>query len=578
MADPIARAIGTFSALKGMDLRQQAFDQEQEDRAFNRGMAMRAENRTQEAFDMNKAAQESNAAWQQKERGRKVQDWTEADIEKARSQADQILLQAVKGAEASGTDLDVSSLLAQLEPVKHGLKRKLQALYDPQTVQARTDATLGLLKQLRSGQFDHDTLLQDANLAFADELDARGRKYDAKQVRFARLAPSPQGDGFMAEAEITRTDGSTYRAPLTENAATAQDGDNAVKNFRMEEVIPYLVGKLQTLQGAKAYLEARGLIEEPEQKWKFGADGELMLDEKSGTVKKTGYVKPDKDGKGGGKGKGLTAENYKLFDDQLNKQFLAEFQAAPPAEQKKMADLMESDALGNQRVSMERVVAKMPKEMRDRYNAARQAGEHFMADGSLTPILAANKAYTYASQKGGGGQTEENYSSVDAKDKAAVQEVAKYLATLPVEAYDAEVKEMRRENPSLVEALVVQRRGSRKSPAVADVRTRGMAPAASPVDVQSQIFPGPATADRPAAKGMKDYAVDPATGFPARTITYGFGDWSPKVSEEESMRKVWKTNISNIETALRTQKFTAQKRAELEEKLAESRRQLEKLS
>ncbi len=136
-----------------------------------------------------------------------------------------------------------------------------------------------------------------------------------------------------------------------------------------------------------------------------------------------------KDGDGsGGRGKGgLKDADYKIFDDQLNKQFLGEYLQTLPAEQREMADLMETDALGNSRVAMERVVAKMQAEMRERYNAARQAGENFMADGSLTPVLAANKAYQFANQKSGG----EVETSPLVFSKATPEQVMSALEEIP---------------------------------------------------------------------------------------------------------------------------------------------------
>lgn len=511
MADPIARGINTFAALKGMEYQgQQArrlerLDEEaREDRAQQRQRLQLQDSERAEDRALMKSQLAEQTDWSRLERGRKLEEWSEADITKAREEADNILLSAVKQAEANKAELDVPGLLAQLEPVKQGLKRKLAALYDPRAVEERTQATLGLLKQLRTGSFDHEALVENANLAFADELDARGEKYGAKQVRFTRLVPSPQGDGFMAEAEITKADGSTYRAPLTENGGTADQGDNTVKVFRMEQVAPYLAGKLQTLQGAKAYLESRGKIAQPKQEWVFGADGELRMDKFSGKMERTGYVKPGKDGGGsgsgsggggrGGKGKGLSNDDYKLFDDQLNKHFLSELQALQPAEKSEMADLMESDAFGNQRVSMERAVAKMPAEMRNRYNAARQAGEHFMAEGGLTPILAANKAMQYASLPQGAGEkkpsqggaapqvTQEAIEQVPAERLSLLQQGLKNAEAEGPEWAIGYLDELRQKHPAEFAALTRTLEKSSAPP-----QTGGMAgPAAAPV--RDQVY------------------------------------------------------------------------------------------
>lgn len=262
-------------------------------------------------------------------------------------------------------------------------------------------------------------------------------------------------------------------------------------------------------QGAQA---AIAQPEKEKQKWQHAGNeytGLFVYEENGGASRRLtdplangGRVKDDESvagGRGGSRGgKGLDNDAYKLFDDHLNKQFLAEFQAALPPEQKEMAEFMESDAFGNQRVAMERVVAKMSPEMRLRYNNARQHGENFMTDGSVTPIMAANKAYQYANQpkvENPGGNAAESYATIDAKDQTAVQQVSQHLATLPVEQYDAEVKAIRRDNPDLVSALVAQRKkaGGRSTDAVAkDGASRGgrqSNPAApqSPVDVLGQM-------------------------------------------------------------------------------------------
>mgnify|MGYP001773033943 CR=1 FL=1 len=300
MVDPIARAIQTYGALKGLELQSQAAKDRKEDREYQRRMLEKQDLRADEQFALNQKAHQENAEWTRMERGRKVADYREQDIAAARNQADQILLEFTGQMKAQGKQEfgqeDIGLLLERLEPVQHGLKRKLSALYDPGKVTERKEATENILKQLYTGEFDQKSLVENGNIAFADELAERGKKYGAKDVRFSLLAPSPEGDGFMAEFEITRPDGSKYRAPATVGGGTVEDGDNEVKNFRLEEVFPYLAGQLQTLQGAEAYLKARGKIKEPENDWTFGADGSLRMNKKTGEVAKTGYVKPQGSG------------------------------------------------------------------------------------------------------------------------------------------------------------------------------------------------------------------------------------------------------------------------------------------
>lgn len=314
MADPIANAINTFAALKGMDMRQQQFEQDREDRLWRRGMLQRqderaaaAELRAQESFDINKQRTADADAWNRIERTRKLDTWRDEYVAAAREKADQALLEFTNQMKAAGktewAPEDVGVLMTRLEPVQKGLRKKIANLYDPQSVQERKTATEDILRQMYTGKFDRKTLVANANLAFADELNARGQKYGAKQVRFSRLVPAPQGDGFMAELEITKADGSTYRAPATVNAGTAEEGDHEVKNFRMEEVAPYLVGQLLTLQGAEAYLKSRGKIKDKKREvMEVGSDkGGRMLVYKDTGEKVRDLHGPIASGQGNGK-------------------------------------------------------------------------------------------------------------------------------------------------------------------------------------------------------------------------------------------------------------------------------------
>lgn len=498
MADPIARAINTFAALKGMELQQEQVKQGREDALYRRGMLDKQESRAAELFDLNKQAHQKTQELAAEDRGWKREDRNREGLERERKEVDQILHARYLEAEGDESKMDLPGLLAELKPYQErgALPPKFAGLFNPQRVEEKLAGTQVLVGQMSSGQFDHAAAVTAANQVFAEELDARGQKYGAKQVRINRIVPSPDGRGVMFGAQITRADGTTYEAPLTENGQTAEAGDDKIKVFQLEQLVPYLASQAKVLSGVKAHLLAGGKIEKPKQEWSFGADGQLRMDKHSGLVEKTGYVKPVKgmvagDGEGGGtgrgggrgagkKGKGLSNDDYKLFDDQLNKQFLAELQALQPAEKSEMADLMESDAFGNQRVSMERAVAKMPAEMRSRYNAARQAGEHFMAEGGLTPILAANKAMQYASLPQGQGQgagadkKPSPFAQVDPKNSGQVQEVAQYLATLPVEQYAGAIQEM--ESAGLVDlarALQKQRAGGANP--VGNIAAKGMA-------------------------------------------------------------------------------------------------------
>ncbi|MEZ4601430.1 MAG: hypothetical protein R2940_16705 [Syntrophotaleaceae bacterium] len=394
MADPIARAVDVFAKLKGMDYQAKEADARREDREFQRRMAENQESRAAEQFEMNKRTSEDNAAWTQMERSRQVEGWRDEDIAGARQKADQILLEFTGQMKASGKDEwgaeEVQALLTRLEPVKHGLRKKLSDLYHLPTVTARREATENIFKQLHTGTFDHDDLLKNANIAFEPELDARGQKYGAQKVRFNRLVPSPQGDGFMAELEITKADGSVYRAPATVNSGTVEDGDNEVKNFRMEEVFPYLVGQLQTLQGAEAYLKSRGLIQETKRKVKEGGSdnaGRYLYDENSGEVlgQIHGPMGGMASGGRGGSGGGVKSHLYDELHQMALRLMITDYGIDDGD--------FGLDAMGNQRVDEDRYLNKLPKAAQKRYLRAIQEGERLMVEEGLSPILAIQQAF-----------------------------------------------------------------------------------------------------------------------------------------------------------------------------------------
>lgn len=267
MADPIARAIDVFARLKSLDMqdnqleRQKRLDEEaSQDRRLNRKLATSQENRAQQSFDIDRQTAATQGERSRTEYRRKLSNWREGDVAKAKGQADEILRQFVSETQAQGKeDLqpeDVATLMSRLDPVKDQLRGKLAALYDAEKVDRQLAATEGLLRQLSTGEFDPDEGIKLANIAFEDELDARGQKNGAAKLRLASLVPTPDNKGLMFDADIMPERGEAYRAPLTQNAGTAEQGDNVVKQFKMEEIAPYLVGKLVTLQGAKAYLES----------------------------------------------------------------------------------------------------------------------------------------------------------------------------------------------------------------------------------------------------------------------------------------------------------------------------------
>lgn len=416
MADPIARGINTFAALKGMEYQgQQArrlerLDEERAaDRTFTRDLALKADTRAQEQFEVSKADHEVNKARTLEEWERKKKTWGEEDLAEVRKKADQTYLEFTNEMKALGkTDwgpAEVAELLRRQEPNIKGLRHeKLRDLYDPEKVAERKQATMEILQQLKSGNFEPDSILRNANMAFAPELAARGQKYGAKEVRFSRLVPSPQGDGFMAELEITKADGTTYRAPATMNGGTLDDGDNQVKNFKMEEVVPYLAGQLVTFEGAQSYLKTRGLLKKEERKVKEGGSdkaGRYLYDESTGEKVRDlhgpigGMAAGGGSGVGGGGGRGggrggsgggggeIKSHVYDEFNQALLQVMVSKYGI--------QAGGFSTDEMGTQKVDPIRYLNSLPEEAKQQYLRAQSVGEGLMVKG-LSPLQAAQQA------------------------------------------------------------------------------------------------------------------------------------------------------------------------------------------
>jgi hypothetical protein len=222
---------------------------------------------------------------------------------------------------AAGNDeskVDWGGLRKDLADYKEYVPASLGILFeeDPQVMAQKVEEQLAgtteLVRQMKTGDFDRKKAVPAANSAFSYELDARGRKNGAKQLRITDILPSPQGDGYVFDSETTRADDTTYRAPLTENGGTAEQGDNKVKIFPAAQTADYLVSQFKSLKGLQshlqeqavvqaadqrrtplqAYLQAQGVIEPKEDKWSFGGSGEVKMNERTGEVGKTGYAKP----------------------------------------------------------------------------------------------------------------------------------------------------------------------------------------------------------------------------------------------------------------------------------------------
>lgn len=232
-----------------------------------------------------------------------------------------------------------------------------------------------------------------------------------KQVR--EVYPSPDGKGFVLELAMKDEQGKDKLAPMTERRSS--DPDDPVKVLSGTELITDLQRRKRALETYLVALGDTSPIQAQKEAQKVQREREAVLDERaylSGEKEKQrGWEAKQKelDRQNAFKIKGLEITKkakeanidnnaYKLFDDQLNKQFLSEFMAQLPTDAK-FADFLDMDPMGGSRVDMARVVAKMPEDMRERYNKARQQGELFLRDGGLAPVIAANKAYEFAAPK-----------------------------------------------------------------------------------------------------------------------------------------------------------------------------------
>lgn len=92
---------------------------------------------------------------------------------------------------------------------------------------------------------DSDSIEQ-ANLLFGDLINTG----DGGQKRIVGWVPAPNGEDVMLELEVTREDGSTYRAPMTEGRGTEEDA--LVKSVPMETLVNHIQGLRMLRNGVKA--------------------------------------------------------------------------------------------------------------------------------------------------------------------------------------------------------------------------------------------------------------------------------------------------------------------------------------
>ena len=82
-------------------------------------------------------------------------------------------------------------------------------------------------------------LLQFGNTAWKQELDARGAKNGVK-MELTGIHPAPGSKGVFFEVTVTKPDGTTYKAPLTEGGGLADDpnsGDHKVQEFSVPDLL-----------------------------------------------------------------------------------------------------------------------------------------------------------------------------------------------------------------------------------------------------------------------------------------------------------------------------------------------------
>ena len=123
--------------------------------------------------------------------------------------------------------------------------------------------------------------LEQANLLFQDMIN----KGDGGQKRIVGWVPGPDGESVMLELEVTRPDGSTYRAPMTEGRGAEEDA--IVKPVKVEDLVNHIQGLRMmrngfNLAGPEAQQRASQMLQilrgEPSERWETvqGPDGAVF--------------------------------------------------------------------------------------------------------------------------------------------------------------------------------------------------------------------------------------------------------------------------------------------------------------
>jgi len=424
MADPIARAIQSYGALKNIE-HQDAINERQEQQMDRQDRldAIAMEDREKAA-----AIQTEDRAWQKKQRAVQEKEWNLKERERAKGEVNKILHSALLEAKGDESKINWGAVAPQLKPYYDAelLPEKFKTVFEPDRLNKELGATRGLLDMMATGKLDHTKGLMLLNSSFKGELYERGKRNGATGFTLVDAVPSPNADGFMFEAELNYPKGSR-RAPLTVNAGTEDQGDNEVKNFRLEhEVAPYVVSKYRALKGIEAYLQSEGVIKPKTEKGRkvieVGDPGakELVYADTGKRVRALpqgpGVVKDNSDSSSGLKPneeRQIRGEVRKIL--QFN--FIADYFSAADIETKKKLVATIPGASVNPEtgkivtdpkfnVQWDRVIAALPPEAQKQYNRSEQYAGLMIGQGRMlgNPAGIATEAISKASLAEAPGQ------------------------------------------------------------------------------------------------------------------------------------------------------------------------------
>lgn len=141
--------------------------------------------------------------------------------------------------------------------------------------------------------------LEQANVLFGDLVN----KGEGGQKRIVGWYPAPDGEAMMAELEVTREDGSTYRAPMTEGRGTEEDA--IVKRIPLDDIVNHVNGvrmiRNGVLGGGEEFQQNASRLLSVLRGGNSGESWELEEHPRLGAIQrntKTGEIKPVRPGAG----------------------------------------------------------------------------------------------------------------------------------------------------------------------------------------------------------------------------------------------------------------------------------------